>query len=72
MAYKTRKELLLEIKKLKKRIDRLTDENSSLWFMLDELDKSNVTNPKYFKHVAEAIENIRKSRLMATKEVGEA
>ena len=72
MAYKTRKELLLEIKKLKKRIDRLTDENSSLWFMLDELDKSNVTNPEYFKHVAEAIENIRKSRLMATKEVGEA
>ena len=72
MAYKTKKQLLLEIKDLKKEIDRLLDENSSLWFMLDELDKSNVTNPEYFKHVAEAIENIRKSKLMTPKEVGEA
>jgi regulator of replication initiation timing len=72
MAYKTKKQLLLEIEILKKEIDRLLDENSSLWFMLDELDKSNVTNPEYFKHVAEAIENIRKSKLMTPKEVGEA
>jgi regulator of replication initiation timing len=72
MAYKTRKQLLLEIKKLHKQVEKLLDENSSLWFMLDELDKSNVTNPEYFKHVATAIENIRKSKLMTAKEVGEA
>ena len=48
------------------------DENSSLWFMLDELDKSNVTNPEYFKHVAEAIENVRKSKLMSHTKVEEA
>jgi regulator of replication initiation timing len=72
MSQKTRKQLLEEIKKLKKQIEKLADENSSLWFMLDELDKSNVTNPEYFKHVTDAIENIRKSKLMTPKEVGEA
>tara|TARA_Y100000593_G_C4258610_1_gene310980 strand:+ start:518 stop:736 length:219 start_codon:yes stop_codon:yes gene_type:complete len=72
MAYKTRKDLLLEIRRLKKRIEKLSDENSSLWFMLDELDKSNITNPEYFKHVAEAIKTVRKSKLMTPKEVGEA
>jgi|TARA_R110002020_G_scaffold235867_1_gene448170 arsenate reductase-like glutaredoxin family protein len=72
MAHKTQKELLLEIKKLEKQIEKLIDENSSLWFMLDELDKSNITNPEYFKHIAEAVESIRKSKLMTPKEVGEA
>jgi hypothetical protein len=72
MTYKTRKQLLFKIKELQKQMEKLLDENSSLWFMLDELDKSNVTNPEYFKHVAEAIENIRKSKLMTPKEVGEA
>tara|TARA_R100000008_G_C3562135_1_gene156859 strand:+ start:871 stop:1089 length:219 start_codon:yes stop_codon:yes gene_type:complete len=72
MAYKTRKDLLTEIKKLQGQIDKLIDENNSLWFMLDELDKSNVTNPEYFKHVAEVVENLRKIKLMTPKEVGEA
>ena len=72
MAHKTKKQLLLEIEILKKEIDRLLDENSSLWFMLDELDKSNITNPEYFKHVQEMMENIRKSRIMVTKDIGEA
>ena len=72
MAHKTRKDLLLEIKLLKKQIEKLSDENSSLWFMLDELDKSNITNPEYFKHVAEAIDTVRKSKLMTPKEIGEA
>tara|TARA_R110000824_G_scaffold373792_2_gene564226 strand:+ start:281 stop:499 length:219 start_codon:yes stop_codon:yes gene_type:complete len=72
MADKTKKELLVTIEKLKKQIEKLLDENSSLWFMLDELDKSNVTNPEYFKHVAAAIKNVRKSKLMTPKKVGEA
>ena len=72
MANKTRKDLLLKIKELEKKLEKLADENSSLWFMLDELDKSNVTNPEYFKHVEEAIENIRKSKLMAHTKVEEA
>ena len=40
--------------------------------MLDELDKSNITNPEYFKHIATAIENVRKSKLMTPKKIGEA
>jgi len=72
MAYKTRKQLLLEIEKLRKQIENLLDENSSLWFMLDEMDKSNITNPEYFKHIQVMVENIRKSRVMVTKDVGEA
>ena len=40
--------------------------------MLDELDKSNITNPEYFKHIEQAVENLRKSKLMTPKEVGEA
>jgi hypothetical protein len=71
MANKT-KELLSKIKKLEEQVEKLLDENSSLWFMLDELDKSNVTNPEYFKHIATAVENIRKSKLMTPKKVGEA
>ena len=72
MATKTRKQLLVENEKLQKEIDKLIDEKNSLWFMLDELDKSNVTNPEYFKHIAEAIENLRKLKLMTPKKVGEA
>ena len=72
MADKTNKELLATIKKLEDQAEKLLDENNSLWFMLDELDKSNVTNPEYFKHVASAIKNIRRSKLMTPKEVGEA
>ena len=72
MAYKTRKYLLLEIKKLKKEINILIDENSSLWFMLDELDKSNISNPEYFKHVQDAMDNLRMARLMAHTKLEEA
>ena len=72
MAYKIRKQLLLEMEKLRKQIENLLDENSSLWFMLDEMDKSNITNPEYFKHIQVMVENVRKSRVMVTKDVGEA
>ena len=72
MAYKTRKELMLKIEKLQNQVEKLLDENSSLWFMLDELDRSNIANPEYFKHIAAALEKIRKSKLMVIKDVGEA
>ena len=72
MAYKTRKQLLLEIKALKKQIEKLSDENNSLWFMLDEMDKSNVTNPEHFEKIVEVIDNVRKSRLMTHTKVEEA
>ncbi len=72
MAYKTRKQLLLKIEKLQKQIKKLLDENSSLWFMLDEMDKSNITNPEYFEKIEEVINNLKKSRLMTHTKVEEA
>ena len=42
---KNYKEYEKEISKLKKLVKRLEDENSSLWFLLDEFEKSNIKNP---------------------------
>ena len=72
MAYKTQKQLLLEIKILKKEIGRLLDENGSLWFMLDELDKSNISNPEYFKHIQEIMDNLKEAKKITSTKVGEA
>ena len=72
MAYKTRQQLLSEIEELQKQVERLLDENSSLWFMLDEFDKSNITNPEYFEKIQEVIENLRKARLMSHTKTEEA
>jgi regulator of replication initiation timing len=72
MAYKTHQQLLSEIEELQKQVERLLDENSSLWFMLDEFDKSNITNPEYFEKIQEVIENLRKARLMSHTKTEEA
>jgi arsenate reductase-like glutaredoxin family protein len=72
MAHKTRKELMLKLEELQTQVEKLLDENNSLWFMLDELDKSNITNPEYFKHIQEMMESVRRSRAMVTKDIGEA
>ena len=72
MAYKTRKELALKIEELEKQLEKISDENSSLWFMLDELDKSNISNPEYFKHVQDTMDNLRRARLMAHTKLEEA
>ena len=44
-----------EIKTLQKKVDELTDENASLWFLLDELDKVIYTQ----KEKAQDIERLR-------------
>ena len=44
---KTVSELKKEIIELENRIAQLEDENASLWFLLDELEKSNVADPRY-------------------------
>ena len=72
MAYKTRKELMLKIEKLQNQVEKLLDENSSLWFMLDELDKSNISNPEYFKHIQEIMDNLKEAKKITSTKVGEA
>tara|TARA_B100001123_G_scaffold398420_1_gene482460 strand:- start:419 stop:637 length:219 start_codon:yes stop_codon:yes gene_type:complete len=72
MAYKTRKELILQIEKLQKEKEKLIDENNSLWFMLDEMDRSNIANPEYFENVKEMMDSLRKARLMTHAKLEEA
>ena len=66
------KELKEEIRKLKKTIKVLEDENSSLWFLLDEFEKSNVKNPEYQKQFVEVFNKLRKQQLMMHEKVEEA
>jgi nitrate reductase assembly molybdenum cofactor insertion protein NarJ len=66
------KELKEEIRKLKKAIKVLEDENASLWFMLDELEKSNIKNPAYQKQFTEVFDKLKKQQLMTHKKVEEA
>ena len=66
------KELMQEIKKLKKEIIQLRDENASLWFLLDELERSNISNPNYKKNFEEAFKQLRKSISMTSTKVGKA
>ena len=51
---------------------RLQDENASLWLLLDELEKSNVSNPQYKQHFEDAFKELRKSISMTTTKVGKA
>ena len=69
MAKKTDKN---RIKELQITIAKLQDENSSLWFMLDELEKSNINNPEYKKHFNSAFQKIKKLKLMTSLEIQEA
>tara|TARA_R110000824_G_scaffold182578_1_gene363540 strand:+ start:55 stop:264 length:210 start_codon:yes stop_codon:yes gene_type:complete len=66
------KELKKEIKKLKREAGRLQDENSSLWFMLDEFDKSNIQNPEYKDLFEEVFKKLHEQRRMTHSKVEEA
>jgi len=60
------------INELKKENARLTDENSSLWFLLDELEKSNISNSEYREHFNETFKKLREVSLMVTDKAAEA
>jgi len=66
------KKLKEEITELKKAIKILEDENASLWFLLDELEKSNIKNPQYHKQFVEVFDKLRRQQLMTHKKVEEA
>ncbi len=69
---KTYKELNDEIATLKKKVKQLEDENSSLWFLLDEFEKSNIKNPEYKEKFTEVFNKLRETTLMTHKLVEEA
>ena len=61
-----------KIEELEKEIKRLKEENDSLWFMLDEIKKSNITNLEYWKHYEEIYKKINERKKLMSTKVGEA
>jgi len=68
----TKKELERVINKLEKENARLQDENASLWFMLDELEKSDIATPENRKTFERVFNNLRKNAMMMHQKVEEA
>jgi len=66
------KKLKDEIRKLKKENQRLEDENASLWFLLDEFEKSNIKNPEYKDKFVEIFGKLRREQMMTHGKVEEA
>jgi hypothetical protein len=66
------KPLLQQIKELEKEVESLRDENESLWFILEEFEKSNLTNVEYKQRFDEAFKKARFNSMMAVKKVMEA
>lgn len=64
--------LLQRINKLEKEIESLRDENESLWFILEEFEKSNLINPEYRKNFDEAFKRARFNSVMSIRKATEA
>ena len=66
------KELKQIINNLEKENSRLQDENASLWFLLDELEKSDLGNEQYRENFERVFNNLRKNAMMMHQKVEEA
>jgi DNA repair ATPase RecN len=65
-------EMKQKINDLEAEIKRLEDENSSLWFLLDEFEKSNISNPEYREMFTKVYDKLRYQTLMTVTADGEA
>lgn len=68
----TIKQLKQKIADLEKEVSKLQDENSSLWFMLDEFEKSDIQNPEFKEKFEEVFSNLRYHTLMTHSKLEEA
>ena len=68
----TIKALQAQVDKLERENARLQDENASLWFLLDELEKSNVANPEHRELFEKTFNNLRKNAMMVHQKVESA
>jgi DNA repair ATPase RecN len=66
------KEMKQKIQDLQTEIQRLEDENASLWFLLDELEKSNIANPEYRELFEGVYDKLRFQSLMTATSEGDA
>lgn len=60
------------ISELEKEVESLRDENESLWFILEEFDKSNLTDIEYKQRFDEAFKKARFQSIMSIRKVTEA
>lgn len=66
------KSLVDRISELEKEVESLRDENESLWFILEEFDKSNLTDVQYKQRFDEAFKKARFQSIMSIRKVTEA
>ena len=69
---KTSEDLWKKIKELEKKVEELVEENASLWFLLDELEKSDINNENVAKSLQEAFSELRFASLLVHKKVEQA
>ena len=53
------KEMKQKVQNLETENKRLEDENASLWFLLDEFEKSNISNPEYRELFTKVYDKLR-------------
>lgn len=68
----TIKQLKQKIATLENENKKLQDENASLWFMLDEFEKSDITNPEFREKFDEVFSNLRFHTLMTHNKLEDA
>ena len=59
MSLKKKKDPWKEIKRLEEANKKLIDENSSLWFLLDEFEKSSILNEDHQEKINEALQRLK-------------
>ena len=66
------KEMKQKLQNLETENKILEDENASLWFLLDEFEKSNISNPEYRELFTKVYDKLRFQSLMTITSDGEA
>jgi len=61
-----------ELKVLQRKIDDLTEENASLWFLLDELEKSDIRSEENRETLSDAFDKLKNVALMMHRKTEEA
>ena len=61
-----------ELKVLQRKIDDLTEENASLWFLLDELEKSDIRSEEDRETLSDAFDKLKDVALMMHRKTEEA
>jgi hypothetical protein len=72
MSLKKKKDPWKEIKRLEEANRKLIDENSSLWFLLDEFEKSSILNEDHQEKINEALQRLKEVGLMMHPKTEEA